>query len=92
MEHINGEDFYGLGYILAKEAWGQGYAFEGAKACMEHLFKKYHADKVVAEIRPENTASVHVAEKLGMKVESVFTKIVNGKQMPHAVYVKHAEK
>lgn len=90
MEHIQGEDFYGLGYILSREAWGKGFATEGAGACMEHLFRAFHAPKVVAEIRPENRASVAVAQRLGMRKEGEFVKIVQGKQMPHAVYVKYA--
>ena len=47
---------------------------------------------MIAEIRPENEASVRVAERLDMKKESQFIKLVKGKQMPHAIYVRYAEK
>ena len=91
MEQIGGEKFYGIGYILGKEAWGKGYATEAGEACIRYLFENYPAEKVIAEIRPENRASVRVAERLGMKKESQFIKVVNGKQMPHAIYARYAE-
>ena len=91
MEQIGGEKFYGIGYILGRDAWGKGYATEAGEACIQYLFKNYPAQKVIAEIRPENQASVRVAERLGMKKENQFIKMVNGKQMPHAIYARYAE-
>ena len=91
MEQIDGEKFYGIGYILGRDAWGKGYATEAGEACIQYLFENYPAQKVIAEIRPENQASVRVAERLGMKKESQFIKMVNGKQMPHAIYARYAE-
>ncbi|MBS6511670.1 MAG: GNAT family N-acetyltransferase, partial [Clostridiales bacterium] len=81
-----------IGYILGKDAWGKGYATEAGEASIRYLFENYAAQKVIAEIRPENEASVRVAERLGMKKESQFIKLVKGKQMPHAIYVRYAEK
>ena len=91
MEQIGEEKFYGIGYILGHDAWGKGYATEAGEACIQYLFENYPAQKVIAEIRPENQASVRVAERLGMKKESQFIKMVNGKQMPHAIYARYAE-
>lgn len=92
MEQIDSEKFYGIGYILGKESWGKGYATEAGEACIQYLFENYAAQKVIAEIRPENEASVRVAERLDMKKESQFIKVVNGKKMLHAIYVRYAEK
>ena len=92
MEQVDGEKFYGIGYILGKDAWGKGYATEAGEASIRYLFENYAAQKVIAEIRPENEASVRVAERLGMKRESQFIKMVKGKQMPHAIYARYAEK
>ncbi len=90
MERIEGKDCYGIGYILAQGAWGKGYATEAGKASMEYLFAQHGADKVIAEIRPENEASVRVAKRLGMHEEGSVIKVVNGKKMVHVIYAKYA--
>lgn len=56
-----GEDIkLGLGYILARGHWGKGYAFEGAKGWIDYAFNTLGVAQVVADIRPENTASRRV--------------------------------
>lgn len=87
-EEIDGEQFWGLGYILAREYWGMGYATEGVSAWMQYAFEKLGTEQVIAEIRPENTASRKVAEGLGMKIVGEFTKHHHGKEMPHLIYSK----
>lgn len=87
-EEINGEHFCGLGYIVARAYWGMGYAAEGAAAWMKYTFEKLGAEQVIAEIRPENTASRKVAERLGMKIIGEFTKHHHGKAMLHLIYSK----
>lgn len=87
-EEINGECFCGLGYIVARAYWGMGYAVEGATAWMQYAFEKIGTEQVIAEIRPENTASRKVAERLGMKIIGEFTKHHHGKEMPHLIYAK----
>lgn len=84
-ELIAGREYVGIGYILKKEAWGNGYATEGAKACIRYAFDR-GVPEVIAEIRPENKNSLHVAERLGMKPAGKFVKNVDGKEMLHMVY------
>ena len=55
-----------LGYRFAVEAWGQGYATELGRAALDHAFKALRRDEVFGLVRPANTASIHVLEKLGM--------------------------
>lgn len=74
------------GYILKKEFWHNGYAYEGAKALIEYAFDVLQEKQVIAEIRPTNTSSQKVAKKLGMKVIGNFVKIVHGKEMLHLIY------
>ena len=81
----------GLGYILHKDYWGMGYALEGAKASMQYAFDVLGAQKVIAEIRPENTASQKVAQRLGMTVERMLIKRYREKDMPHLIYSKTSE-
>lgn len=85
-ETVDDTEYFGLGYLLKKVHWGKGYALEGAQACLGYAFEVLAADKVIAEIRPENVSSRRLAEKLGMTVERELVKHYNGKAMPHLVY------
>jgi RimJ/RimL family protein N-acetyltransferase len=55
-----------LGYRFFRQYWGQGYATEAGKACLDYAFRALHLDFVVGNVMIENTASVKVLEKLGM--------------------------
>ena len=85
-EYANEEKFIGIGYIFNKKYWGNGYAFESAKRCVEYAFNIMNVEEITAQIRPENFASIKVAEKLKMKIKTRFIKIYNGKEMPHLLY------
>src|SRR5436190_18081863 len=49
-----------LGYILSREAWGQGYATEVARALVEAGFEQLGLERIVATCEVTNTASAHV--------------------------------
>jgi RimJ/RimL family protein N-acetyltransferase len=49
-----------LGWTLAREHWGHGYATEAARALRDWAGK----DRLISLIHPENVRSVRVAEKL----------------------------
>lgn len=53
-----------LGFLLAAEAEGKGYAFEAAQAALDHLFA-LGADPVVSYIEAANTRARALAERLG---------------------------
>ncbi len=54
-----------LGYALAPEAWGKGYASEAARAIIDASFLLTHAVEILATARIENAASRRVLEKCG---------------------------
>jgi RimJ/RimL family protein N-acetyltransferase len=54
-----------LGYALAPEAWGKGYASEAAQAIVEASFLLTNAVEIMATTRIENLASRRVLEKCG---------------------------
>ena len=60
-----------LGWIINKTEWGRGYAYEAAAAFMKYCSEKFCIKKYIAHADSENTASVRVMEKLGMKLVSV---------------------
>ena len=85
-EWIEGEARIGIAYILNKQYWGKGYALEGAAAAMHYAFLHLRAEKVIAQIRPNNLPSRKVAEKLGMQIEGEYIKRYRNKDMPHLIY------
>jgi [ribosomal protein S5]-alanine N-acetyltransferase len=67
---VNGRSEVELGYRLARAAWGQGYATEAALAVRDAAFSSLKLQRLVSIIDPGNTASIRVAEKLGMRCEA----------------------
>ncbi|GLB53660.1 N-acetyltransferase [Neptunitalea chrysea] len=61
-----------IGWRLKKNAWGNGYATEGAKRCLEFAFNTLHLDNVIATCTERNYKSEHVMKKIGMKKHGSF--------------------
>ncbi len=61
-------------FAFFKDCWGKEFATETANACLQFAFEELSAAKVFAVTHPENLASRHVLEKIGMIYE---------KRMPH---------
>jgi RimJ/RimL family protein N-acetyltransferase len=55
-----------VGWRLAREHWGNGYATEAARAAIDFGFGTLGLDEIVAMIAPANAPSRRVAERLGM--------------------------
>lgn len=55
-----------VGWRLAKEYWGQGYATEGAKAAIDFGFNTIELKEIVSFTSIWNIPSRRVMEKLGM--------------------------
>jgi len=58
-----------LVWMLSKSAWGKGFATEGARAAINFGLNNLALPRVTALIRQENTSSIRLAERLGMKME-----------------------
>lgn len=56
-----------IGYELDPRQWGKGYATEAAGAMVEFGFAQLNIRRVTAHCLAENTASVRVLEKLGLR-------------------------
>jgi len=54
-----------LGWVLAQEHWGQGYATEAARTVREWLYAERNVERLISLIAPDNPRSAHVAERLG---------------------------
>lgn len=58
-----------LTWMIRRSSWGQGYATEGARVALAYIFQQMARDLVISLIRPENAASIRVAEKMGEKLQ-----------------------
>lgn len=56
-----------VGWRLAHDAWGKGYATEGARAALDFGFRALGLDEIVSFTILANRRSWHVMEKLGMR-------------------------
>jgi RimJ/RimL family protein N-acetyltransferase len=54
-----------VGYVIAPEHQGRGYATEAAAAALRYAFDVVGAPRAISLIYPANTPSQRVAEKLG---------------------------
>jgi RimJ/RimL family protein N-acetyltransferase len=58
-----------LGWVIARELWGRGFATEAARVALRHGFRDLNRDHVISLIRPGNFPSIRVAEKIGETLE-----------------------
>jgi RimJ/RimL family protein N-acetyltransferase len=84
VQEVEGRNEIEVGYHVRRDLWGNGYATEAARACMEYAFSRLGTARVVSMIRPENRQSRRVAEKNGLVCE----KIVLWRGFDHCVYAK----
>lgn len=56
-------------WTIRRQSWGQGLATEGARAALAYVFDRMACDRVISLIRPQNAASIRVAEKIGQRLQ-----------------------
>jgi len=61
-----------IGWRLQRSAWGQGYATEGAKACLEYGFTHLDFTKVYSFTAKINKPSERVMQKIGLTFGQEF--------------------
>ncbi len=66
-----------VGWHLNPQFGGQGYAFEAARALLDHLFRVQGIRRVYAYVEDHNKPSQRLCEKLGMRREGVFIEFVS---------------
>lgn len=55
-----------IGYRWKPKYWNKGYATEASMACLKYGFDQFELKQIVAQVLPENKASIRVMEKIGM--------------------------
>ena len=58
-----------LGYWVAQDAWGRGYATQAVKALVDYGFTELGLNKIHADYYAKNPASGRVMQKVGMQQE-----------------------
>lgn len=56
-----------IGYALLPEYWRKGYALEATSAVKEYGSAKLGHKRLLAIVNPDNTSSIRVLEKLGLR-------------------------
>ena len=59
-------DCYEVGWVLARESWGKGYASELTEGAAAHA-KEMGVRKLIIECLPENAATIRIAGKCGFR-------------------------
>jgi RimJ/RimL family protein N-acetyltransferase len=58
-----------IGWHTRKKFWNQGIGTEAAGASRDLAFNRFALHRLIAIVHPENIASIHVAENIGMRPE-----------------------
>jgi len=61
-----------IGWRLKKNAWGKGYATEGAKRCIDYAFNELKIDEIISVCTINNKKSEKVMQKIGMIKKGTF--------------------
>ena len=75
--HLDGPDGHDgrqaeIGWVLAPDMQGMGYATEAAEALVRVAFDELGVHRVWAQLDGENDASARICERLGMRREAYF--------------------
>ncbi|NTU27959.1 GNAT family N-acetyltransferase [Bacillus tequilensis] len=73
-QQVENQTVMEIGYMFARRHWGNGYAHEAARACLDYGFNERLFGKMTALIDPDNKASIRVAEKIGMLYDRTIIK------------------
>lgn len=69
----DGLDDVDIGFAFLPQYRGKGYALEASQAIMRHGHKSLGLARIVAITRPDNTPSVKLLERIGLKAEKRIT-------------------
>ncbi|MET4059191.1 ribosomal-protein-alanine N-acetyltransferase [Arthrobacter sp. UYP6] len=77
-----------VGYVIAADQWGRGYATEAAAAVVGFGFGVLGLERIRATCRPANAASARVLEKTGMVLEARLPahKLIRGRWEDSLLY------
>lgn len=66
------KDEFDIGFRFFKEYWNKGFATETSLKCLKYGFAELNLNEIVGRAIVQNTASIRVLEKIGMKLKACF--------------------
>ncbi len=77
-----------VGYWIGKDFAGRGAMPIAVALTIDHLFDEKHLHRVEIDIRPENSASLRVVEKLGLREEGLKERFIHidGQWRDHRIF------
>ncbi len=79
-----------IGYRFLPDCWGKGYATESAAAIMGKQPALFGLTRIIGLVEPDNTGSVRVLEKLGMRYEKRIADAEHGELDVYAMDLPQA--
>jgi len=79
---VEGEPAVEVGWSIAADKWGRGYATEAARASIKHGFEQIGLEEIVSFALIDNAASIRVMQKTGLERVREFER----QGMPHVLY------
>jgi len=70
LKRLPGDGQAEVGYALHPDASGYGYATEAVQAVLRLGFQRYGFHRIIARIDEENSSSIRVCERLGLRREA----------------------
>ena len=67
LQYIAETDEVEIDFMLGRPYWGQGFATEAGQASLKFGFEELEVTAVIGIVHPENIASQHALEKLGLQ-------------------------
>ena len=76
-----------IGWRLKKSAWGNGFATEAAKACLDFAFSELKLNEIYSFATTNNKGSEAVMKKIGMNYIDTFNhpSLINHKNLEKCI-------
>jgi RimJ/RimL family protein N-acetyltransferase len=69
---LHGEPDPEIGWWLAADYWGRGLATEAALVALQDAKKRVRLRRIISIAHPDNGASIHIMQKLGLQFERQY--------------------
>lgn len=85
---VHHEKIYEMGWIIGRDFQKKGYAFEIGIELIKYCFGNLYLHKIIAQTIGENSSSIKLMERLGMKREGCYREQIfhKGKWRDEVVY------
>jgi RimJ/RimL family protein N-acetyltransferase len=82
---VLGADDFEIGFVLARRAWGRGFATEIGEAELIFGFEQLKCGRLLGLVDPRNGPSIHAFEKLGMRCQETIAVPARGSRIVYVI-------